>query len=296
MAATAPVATAKESIVLRRAESRDIERCGQICYEAFRSIADNHNFPRDFPSAEVATGVIGLLFNSPGLYCVVAEKDGIPVGSNCLDERNAISGIGPITVDPAIQDKGVGRKLMEALLQRSDERGFPGVRLVQAAYHMRSLSLYTKLGFASREELVVMGGTAMDDSLNVYKVRPVSKNDVPVCNQLCSSVHGFDRDGELRDAIGMNSAFLAESDGKISAYTSGLGYFGHSVGETTEAICALLAQAPRAPGLGALIPVRNFALFNWCLQHGMRAVLTLTLMTRGIYQNPDGPYLPSIFY
>lgn len=296
MAAAAPVATSKESIVLRRAESRDIERCGQICYEAFRSISERHNFPRDFPTPEAAIGVIGMLFTHPQFYCVIAEKDGQPVGSNCLDERNVISGIGPITIDPAVQDKGVGRRLMEAVIERSDARRFQGVRLVQAAYHMRSLSLYTKLGFASREELVVMSGTPMDDSLNAYKVRPVSENDVPICNQLCSSVHGFDRDGELRDAIRMNAAFLAESDGTIRAYTSGLGYFGHSVGETTEAICSLLAQAPRAPGLGALIPVRNFALFNWCLQHGMRAMLTLTLMTRGIYQNPDGPYLPSIFY
>jgi hypothetical protein len=28
----------------------------------------------------------------------------------------------------------------------------------------------------------------------------------------------------------------------------------------------------------------------------MRAVMTMMLMTRGIYQEPDGPYLPSILY
>ena len=36
---------------------------------------------------------------------------------------------------------------MAAVLQRAAAKNFPGVRLVQAAYHNRSLSLYTKLGF-----------------------------------------------------------------------------------------------------------------------------------------------------
>jgi len=39
---------------------------------------------------------------------------------------------------------------MEAVLERAKQRGFAGVRLVQAAFHNRSLSLYTKLGFDSR--------------------------------------------------------------------------------------------------------------------------------------------------
>jgi len=56
----------------------------------------------------------------------VAELDGRIVGSNCLDERSAIAGLGPLTVDPSIQNRGVGRKLMEAVLVRARERNFPG--------------------------------------------------------------------------------------------------------------------------------------------------------------------------
>ena len=46
---------------------------------------------------------------------MVPESDGCMVGSNCLDERSAIAGIGPNTVYPSMQDRGVGRKLMEAV-------------------------------------------------------------------------------------------------------------------------------------------------------------------------------------
>ena len=63
-----------------------------------------------------------------------------------------------IAVAPAVQDQGVGRALMEAALERERERQAPGVRLVQTAYHYRSLALYAKLGFVVREPLSVLQG------------------------------------------------------------------------------------------------------------------------------------------
>ncbi|HEY6485274.1 MAG TPA: GNAT family N-acetyltransferase [Candidatus Cybelea sp.] len=218
------------------------------------------------------------------------------IGSNWLDERNAISGIGPVTIDPAVQDGGLGRRLMNAVIERSDARGFPGVRLVQAAYHARPVSLYTRLGFASREELAVMDGDAADSNLTGYTVRPLSPDDLRACNEICTEVHGFDRGAELAAAGAANAAFVAEREGAIRAYTSGLGYFGHCAGETADAICALLLTVPRLPSLGVLVPIRNYRLFRWCLDHGMRVLMTMTLMSRGLYQEPSGPYLPSILY
>ena len=285
-----------ESVVIREVEQRDIAQAGRICYEAFRTMAEKHGYPPDLPSPDVGVGVMETLYNDPGFYGVVAERDGTVLGSNWLDERNAISGIGPITIDPAVQDSGLGRRLMRGVIERSDARGFPGVRLVQAAYHARSLSLYTKLGFASREELAVMEGAAADPTLSGYTVRPLRADDLPACNELSTNVHGFHRGAELQSAGAANNAFVAESGGAIRAYTSGLGYFGHSVGETTEAICALLAVAPRLPSLGVLVPIRNYRLFRWCLDHGMRVVFTMTLMSRGLYNEPSGPFLPSVVY
>jgi ribosomal protein S18 acetylase RimI-like enzyme len=70
-----------------------------------------------------------------------------------MDERSAIAGIGPITIDPTVQNRGIGSALMGDCMARAAERRFPGVRLLQAGYHTRSLSLYTKLGFVTREPL-----------------------------------------------------------------------------------------------------------------------------------------------
>jgi hypothetical protein len=117
-------------IAVRRAIPYDAAACGRICYEAFRKISTEHAFPPDFPSVDVPTGVLSMMFSHPGFYCVVAESGGEIVGSNCLDERSSIAGVGPITIDPAVQNKGIGRALMEAVLTRSAERGFPGIRLL----------------------------------------------------------------------------------------------------------------------------------------------------------------------
>jgi GNAT superfamily N-acetyltransferase len=283
-------------VAVRKARPEDAPACGRICYEAFTKISTEHGFPPDFPSVEVASGVLSTMFSHPGFYCVVAESGGEILGSNCLDERSSIAGVGPVTIDPKVQNKGVGRALMEAVLARSAECGFQGMRLLQAAFHNRSLSLYTKLGFDTREPISAMQGPAMKLATPGYSVRPARVADLEECNRLCLSVHGHDRGGELRDAIGRGTTVVAERDGRIAAYSTLVGFFGHTVGETNSDVQALIANADVFVGPGILVPTRNAGLFRWCLESGLRVVQPMTLMTLGFYKEPAGAYLPSILY
>ena len=75
--------------------------------------------PPDFRSPEHAAETLGRLLAHPRFYSVVAELDGRVVGSNFLDERSTIAGLGPITVDPGAQNAGVGRRLMLAAPRRA---------------------------------------------------------------------------------------------------------------------------------------------------------------------------------
>src|ERR1700681_4857017 len=126
-----------DAVVVRRAKPEDAHACGIICHEAFTQINVRHGFPPDFPNADVATSVLSMMFSHPGFYCVVAEFQGKIAGSNCLDERSPIAGVGPITVNVEVQNKSIGRLLMQAVLYRAAERKFSGVRLLQAAFHNR---------------------------------------------------------------------------------------------------------------------------------------------------------------
>jgi ribosomal protein S18 acetylase RimI-like enzyme len=284
-----------QDIVIRRATAADAEECGKICFEAFTTLATKHGFPPDFPNAEVPTHVLSSMFSSPSFFCVVAERNGKIVGSNCMYESSSIAGVGPITIDPAAQNKSAGRQLMQAVMACAAERKLAGVRLVQAGYHTRSLSLYAKLGFVVREPLACMQGS-IGNPLPGYRVRPADADDLGACNDLCLRIHGHDRGGELQDAIQQGTAVIAESGGVIKAYVSSLGFFGHAVAESNEALQALIAAASEFQGPGILVPTRNAGLFLWCLERGLRVVQPMTLMTMGLYNEPAGAFLPSILF
>jgi GNAT superfamily N-acetyltransferase len=283
-------------IKIRRATPDDAVELGKICYQAFATLAEHHRFTPDFPTTDVAAHVMSMLTSHPGFYGIVGEVGGRTIGSNFLDERSTIAGVGPITVDPAWQDKSAGRTLMEAVLQRAREKAFPGVRLVQAAYHNRSLSLYSKLGFQVREPLACMQGPPIQLEAAGYRVRTATEADVQACNRLCFAVHGHDRAGELRDAVEHGSARVVEREGRLTGYASLLGFFGHAVGMTNEDLKALISTATEFQGPGMLVPSRNADLFAWCLDHGLRVTQPMTLMTMGLYNEPAGAFLPSILY
>ena len=284
------------SAQIRRATREDIEVCGEICYRAFCAIADQHNFPHEFPDPEAANGVVRNMISTPGFYGIVAELSGRIAGSNFMDERSTIAGIGPISVDPDMQNSGAGRAMMQHMLDRVAANRLPGVRLVQTAYHNRSLSLYAKLGFEIREPLSVMIGPPLAQSVPGYKVRAATDADLDACNRLCTIVHGHDRGGELRGAIQGGTAAVVEHLGRITGYATAIGYAGHAVGESNEELKALISAAPEFHGAGPLIPSRNGELLRWCYSKGLRLMQQMTLMTVGLYNEPRFPFIPSILY
>lgn len=284
------------SVILRPGRPEDAQVCGTICYEAFKSISEQHNFPPDFPAPEPAIGLVTMALSHPAAYSVVAEIDGRVVGSNFLWETSSIAGVGPITVDPSAQNASVGKQLMQAVLQRGREKQFAGIRLVQAAFHNRSLSLYTKLGFDAREPLSNMNGPALGVQIPGHSVRKATEVDLDGCNAVCSQVHGFNRSGEVEDAIRQGNATVVEHDGRISGYATMLAIFGHAVGETNDDLKALIGAAPGFPGNGFLLPTRNSDVMRWCLEHGLRVTQPMTLMSMGLYNEPNGAFTPSILF
>lgn len=280
---------------IRPAGVADRDRCARIFFDAFESIATRHNFPIEPQSREFTDFLTGRLLTTEGIAALVAVHDETVVGSAFADERGPIVGIGPVVVDPAVQDTGTGRALMMALLDREQQRRVAGVRLVQTAYHYRSLALYAKLGFTVREPLSVFAG-APSVGAPAHDVRPAIGSDLDACNAVCRRVHGHDRSEEVREALDVGSARVVEVDGRITGYATGFGYGWHAVAETNSDLIDLIKSAEALAGLGILVPSRNTELMQWCLTSGLRLVQQSTLMTIGLYNEPQGAWLPSITY
>ena len=208
----------------------------------------------------------------PSIWGVVAERDGRIVGSNFLDERGPVRGVGPITVDPDAQEAGVGRLLMEAVVERGAAAA--GIRLLQDSFNTRSLALYASLGFKVEEPVALLAGTPRATPPAGVEVRQLVDGDLRACEQLCVAVHGFERTNELRDALeapGL-TPYVALRDGRVVAFATTLADFGaaYAVAETQDDMAALIAGAvaPGGPPASFLLPLHQHDLLRWCLASG----------------------------
>src|SRR5206468_2157821 len=140
--------------------------------------------------------------SSRSLASLAATVSGSPT-IQMLSRR--YSSVALIAVDPAVQQRGIGRRLMEAALERT--RGAAGVRLVQEAYNTLAMSLYASLGFEVKEPLLRMTGRPRSAPRPGVEVRAFGPDRLEECARLCARVHGVDRSGDLRDAFGVFSPF-----------------------------------------------------------------------------------------
>jgi predicted N-acetyltransferase YhbS len=281
-------------VLLRPATAADAAVCGRICYEGFGAVASAHNFPMDWRCEEMAVKVIAARLAHRLTYGVVAEVDGRIVGSAFMKEYFPVGSIGPVTVTPRLQGGQVGRRMMEHLIERARVAGIQGMRLVQAAYNTQSLALYAKLGFQLRELLACLHGDPIAMGMRGYPVRMGTEDDEADCNGLCLRLHGYARVEDLSEALKLRSLTVVEREGRITGYSTGIHFRGHTVAETNEDARSLIAAAEDLPAPGFLVPAGNGELLRWTLDHGLRITQPLSLMTRGFYQEPAGAFLPSI--
>lgn len=285
-------------ITIRLIEANDAQACGKIIYEAFSGIAAKHGFRSDIPEEKVGIGIAGMLSANPKVYGVVAEYNNKIIGSNFIDERNPIRGIGPITVAPEFQNKGIGRKLMEVVIKRGQDA--PGIRLVQDTFNVASVSLYTSLGFSIKEPLMLMTGKPRSKPSDGILIRQMKNEDAEECNALYKKVHGFDRLNEIRENLNHFAGFVAVRDDEVKAYLTSPTFWlqNHGVAEREEDMKELIlgAGSLSSQQLSFLLPTRQSSLFRWCLNEGFRAISPRTLMAMGRYNEPKGVFMPSINY
>lgn len=280
-----------------RPEPGDIPELARICFEAFGQLHDHHRVPRDFPDLEMAKMLIGLFATRDDFFGVAAKVDGRLAGSNFLSVMDDVGGIGPITIDPSVQGRGVGRGLMQRVMEHADQRGMRGIRLVQEALNTTSLPLYASLGFDVRETLGSMkiAPAAMADGT----VRRATRDDLPVLQELGRHYYGVSRVHELAAWMSVEMpVLLRERAGKARGYFMP-GKLGHAAAETVEDTLALIGEAGRhAPSEVAtfLCPLRNSGLHQGALRAGHRLEKVLTYMTRGPYEAPSGVWAPSYLY
>lgn len=284
-------------IEYRQPTSGDVPELGRICHDAFKDIAERHGFEKDFASVEFAQMVIGMMTSSEDAYGVAAFKDGVPAGSNFLSTPDEVGGVGPITVDPHRQGDGIGRALMQGVLDYAKKEGIERVRLLQDSYNMTSLAIYASLGFDTKFPAAVMQPAPAaneDDS-----VRPMAAGDLDAVGELSRAIYKVSRREEVASFLGGPfSAVVRERSDRIVGYLV-LGMVGHCVAESEEDAIVLAQQASRGvpPDFSRMFcPITNGSLYRRFLAAGFVNKKVMNMMAIGPYEEPDGVWTPSVLY
>jgi GNAT superfamily N-acetyltransferase len=277
------------------ATAEEIPRLSLICHEAFSSLHDRFGIERDIPAPEVGEMIISHVVKRPDYSGVMAVLDGKIVGSNYLLHADEVAGVGPITVDPAVQAKGIGRALMQWVIDEARRREIRQTRLFQEALNITSLSLYTSLGFDWRDSAALMQSTAATEEDPT--IRPLGQEDLPAVDELSRHAYGFSRVADAAQLLELQTpGFLRVKNGEPVGYLFAT-LFGHAGAKTDEDLFALAGQAARQlpPPLARFIcPMARPGLYRKALAAGHRTMKVLSYMSLGEFVAPPGAQFPSI--
>ena len=278
------------------------EAVGTLVYEAFRDIAERHNFDPAFESPELAQLIIRLLAQTEGYESYLLVEGGRPLACNFGDERDEVIGVGPVAVAVDQQGRGLGRRVMEALLERAEQGGFASVRLLQAASNMQSFSLYHRLGFEVKDALALLLGRPSADEEPRDRLREYTGGDLDACDALHREVLGFSRRHDIEFMANMAPPVLVERDGQLAGYLTRFPgeevFLTHGAARDERALRDLIiGTAKAAPAeLRFALPTSMAETLRWAIGTGFRLTELDTYMVRGEYEKPMGAWIPSPFY
>jgi len=272
-----------------------VPELARICHEAFSNLHDRHAIERDVPDIETGMQMIGHIAARSDYTGVVATIDDQIVGSNFLLHGDTVAGVGPITVDPKVQAQGIGRALMQWVIDESQARGIDQLRLFQETLNTTSLSLYSNLGFSWRTSAALM--QAQPASTDDPTIRPLRLQDLDSIKALSVDAYGFSRAVDAAQLLAAQiPGFIREREGRAVGYLI-TSLFGHAGAATDDDLLALIAHAAQQvpPALRLFIcPLHRPDFFRRALAAGHRTRKVLSYMSLGQFIEPKGAYLPSI--
>ncbi len=194
---------------IRRGEPEDrTELAELIC------VSTNHWYQVNrgvtvFPAGPESTDLFYEVYETldPGC-CLVAENAANRrlMGSCFMHPRSTHMSLGIMNVHPNYYGRRVAVALLQEIIDETQRRGLPVVRLVQSGMNLDSYSLYTKAGFVPRcsyqDMLLAVPDAGVDTSgIDESPVRLATLEDVAEVAALEREVSGLDREKDLRFCI-----------------------------------------------------------------------------------------------
>jgi predicted N-acetyltransferase YhbS len=178
------------AVTVRPLTERDLPAAARIirvAFGTFLGVPDPENF---WPGLDYAR----TRWLADPTAAFGAENDGELVGSNFATRWGSVGFFGPLTVSPKLWDRGIGKRLMEPVVQRFDAWGVRHAGLFTFAHSQKHVSLYQKFDFWPRFLTAVMSKTVQPvaEPSDVSRYSELSPDEQEKCLRGC---------GEVTDAL-----------------------------------------------------------------------------------------------
>jgi hypothetical protein len=180
---------------------------------------------------------------------MVAEVDGVIVGTGVGTGNGAVGWIGTIFLAPDWRGRGLGRAITQAIIDRLESAGARTLVLVATADGRR---LYERMGFEvqTRYRILAAPGIASPRGGPTGRVRPVQPFDLAAIVALDREGTGEDRAHVIeRFATPETALVLPLPDGGIDAFVIRAPWGGGAtIARSFEAAIAIIAERRRKAG------------------------------------------------
>ena len=298
---------------LRTITPQDRSELADLIYVSLNYWYQTHSRPPTFTGGPKDADAFYEVYSTlePG-YAVIAEntETGRLMGSCFYHPRKHHVSLGIMNVHPNHFGCGVGRALLEWIIDFTERGGYPALRLTQSALNLDSYSLYTRAGFVPRCAfqdmfLQVPRAGVGEQTPGLDRVRDATLDDVSGMAELEMEVSGISREQDYRYAIKNPAGFFhcsvyEGSAGRLYGYmiSSGcaMNMLGPCVARSEEAAAALILREldfyrGRTPVF--LIPVERENLVRRMYDLGARNRELHLCQVRGRFQPFRGISMPT---
>lgn len=301
--------------ILRPMVEEDIPAYSRMLKRSFNTWYWNHGWGQDyFKCREQDLAIFWQIYKhvSDG-HCVIAidPGTGAMMGACFYHPRKYHVSLGIMCVDPAYFNRGVGRQLVNDIIDYTERRGYDALRLVSSAINMNSFSLYNKAGFVPKEiyhtMMICVPASGMDQLTALDNhVRDAIPDDVQDIQSLELDISGICREADYLLCIKnpvecLHASVIEGKGGTINGFAASikhpvLNMIGPAFSRTEEEMLALLLRELdrfRGESVLCIIPMNKRLLVDALYHCGAVNVELHLLQVRGKFQPFTGVNLPS---
>jgi GNAT superfamily N-acetyltransferase len=287
----------------------------ELIYSSINVWYQQHGLPPIFVGGPRITEIFYDVYHAlaPGCAVVAEAPDTRRLMGSCFyHPRKHHVSLGIMNVHPNHFGKGVGRALLQSILDYSDKHGYKAVRLTSSALNLDSFSLYNRAGFVPRcvyQDMILRvprGGLNASAPAGTDRVRPAKAADVPALAALEQEISGISRVEDysycIANALGFWCTLVYESprgdiDGfLISSAHPALRMLGPVLARTEAEAAALLwcgLDLHRDQSPVFLVPVERTHLVGQMYAWGARNCELHLCQVRGEFQPFRGISMPT---